>query len=238
MLRFPNPGSDIDHFVRIFQAVFPTLSIYQNFDLDDISAALVAQNLATSSGHMGIEALKRSTRADRSKDPLYNQSKSYSELYRLLGWIHPTADSQLVFTFTYLGAHVAEALQDPRALVLECILGVAYPNPIVKVKGDHKLRPFVTFLRTMSDMDSILSRDELIVGPMSLSDDRDTEEYNGMIDKLREIRGSKSRINEEMALLSNARKILRVTMGNYTRFPLAVLKWSGWAKLDFARHAA
>ncbi|MES2143060.1 MAG: hypothetical protein V4516_01585 [Pseudomonadota bacterium] len=39
--------------------------------------------------YMGEEAVARSTRADRSRDPLYNQLKMYAELFRTLGWLHP-----------------------------------------------------------------------------------------------------------------------------------------------------
>src|SRR5437667_12624448 len=102
MIRFANPGSDIDGFTRIFQALVDALEARQPFSLDDMSAALVDKGMATSSGFMGPEALERSTRENRSLDPLYNQSKMYSELFRLLGWIHPSPERRLSFTFTWL----------------------------------------------------------------------------------------------------------------------------------------
>ena len=85
MLRFPNPGSHIDSFIKIYKELFDALSEAPFFTLDDISRTLVERNLATSSGFMGQEALTRSTREDRSRDPLYNQSKMYAELFRMLG---------------------------------------------------------------------------------------------------------------------------------------------------------
>src|SRR5688572_25968810 len=106
MIRLANPGSDISGFTRVFQALVDALEARQPFSLDDVSAALVERGLATSSGFMGPEALTRSTREDRSRDPLYNQSKMYSELFRLLGWIHPIEESRLTFRFTWLGLHV------------------------------------------------------------------------------------------------------------------------------------
>jgi hypothetical protein len=133
MLRFPNPGSDISSFIRVYQELFDSLRHLSTFKLDDMSKVLVQRNLATSSGFMGEEALVRSWREDRSRDSLYNQSKSYSELYKLLGWIHPTPQSALQFRFTYLGAHVAEAWRDPVAIFRESILGIAYPNAILNV---------------------------------------------------------------------------------------------------------
>ena len=109
MLRFPNPGSDISSFIRIFTELYAALQHLTSFDLDDFTQVLVERNLATSCGHMGSEALRRSTRDDRSLDPLYNQSKMYTELYKVLGWLHPTSEGALVFKFTLLGAHVVQA---------------------------------------------------------------------------------------------------------------------------------
>jgi len=132
------------------------------FGLDDMSKALVECNLATSSGYMGEEALLRSTREDRSRDPLYNQSKMYSELFKVLGWLHPSPTSALRFRFTYLGAHVVEARRDPSAIFRESILGIVYPNAILNVKGNYALRPFATILRTIEALDGLLCRDEMI----------------------------------------------------------------------------
>jgi len=89
MIRFANPGSDISSFIRIYVELFESLRDKKSFDLDDITAALIERNLVTSYGYMGQEALTRSNREDRSRDPLYNQSKMYSELYKVLEWLHP-----------------------------------------------------------------------------------------------------------------------------------------------------
>ncbi len=77
MLRFPNPVSTIDTFVSVYVAAFERLN-GQAVSLDDIVKAVVAANLATSSGYMGKEAVLRSTRDDRSRDSLYNQLKMYA----------------------------------------------------------------------------------------------------------------------------------------------------------------
>jgi hypothetical protein len=79
VLRFPNPGSTIENFVSVYRSAFERLQ-GRAVNLDDIVAAVVAANMATSSGYMGDEAVARSTRADRSRDPLYNQMKMYAEL--------------------------------------------------------------------------------------------------------------------------------------------------------------
>lgn len=230
MLRFPNPGSDIDSFIRMYQELFEALREQTSFDLDDMSRVLVERNLATSSGYMGDEALRRSFNEDRSRDRLYNQSKMYSELYKVLGWLHPTPNSALKFQFTYLGAHVAAAKRDPVAIVKESILGIAYPTPILDVKGKHILRPFATILRTMSELDGLLHRDEMIVGPLSLANDRDDANFGEMIAELKSIRGDWNYLVAKMNSVSQQRKIALNTMGNYTRFPIAVMKWTKWAE--------
>lgn len=112
MLRFPNPGSDVSGYIRIFQALFDELQASQPFSLDDMTRVMVGRNLATSSGYMGQEALERSTRKNRSLDPFYNQSKAYSELYRILGWQHPQPDNKLLFSCTR--ARLSQARVKPR----------------------------------------------------------------------------------------------------------------------------
>ena len=99
MLRFPNPGSTIENIVSVYGAACARLA-GQTVTLDDLVAAVVKANLATSSGYMGEEAVAPSKRADRSRDQLYNQLKMYAELFRSLGWLHPTPERALNYTFT------------------------------------------------------------------------------------------------------------------------------------------
>src|SRR5689334_12223090 len=114
MIRIPNPGSNLDVFVRIFREVYAELRDGGEFDLDDIGRAMIARNLVSSQGAIGLEALRRSTRKNRSLDPIYNQSKMYAETFRAFGWIQSTS-SALRFDFSLLGQHVATAV-DPRPL--------------------------------------------------------------------------------------------------------------------------
>lgn len=224
MLRTANPGSDISTFIRIFIELFRALSDKPSFSLDDMTRVLIERNLATSCGFMGEAALQRSTRDDRSRDPLYNQSKMYSELYKMLGWINPTDQSALVFHFTMLGAHINEAHKDPMALFEECLLGSAFPNKIIDVTTPCHLRPYRTILRTINRMDGYICRDELIIGPLSLIDDRNKTHFEDMIKQLRDIRPNKTKLEQSIKALSTARKITHTTMGNYTRFPLALTR--------------
>ena len=230
MLRIANPGSNIDSFIRIYCEVYEALIDRPSFMLDDMSKTLVDRGLATSCGFMGGEALKRSTREDRSRDPLYNQSKMYSELFKILGWLHPLPDSALTFRFTYLGAHVMEVQRDPAALFKECILGIAYPNAILNILGSYVLRPFSTILRSIDGLSGLICRDELIIGPLCLQDDRNRSKFSSMLKEIQKIRGKWSRLQKKLKNLSEENEISNTTMENYTRFPIAVLKWAGWAK--------
>lgn len=228
MLRFPNPGSHIDGFIKIYKELFEALSEAPFFTLDDISRTLVERNLATSSGYMGQEALTRSTREDRSRDPLYNQSKMYAELYRMLGWFQSLPDSSLKYRMTFLGAHAISAYNDIKPVFRESVLGIAFPNEGLDNKGDYILRPFSTILRSMKHLDGIICRDEMIAGPLNLSDDRDTKLFMQMIGNIKALRGNFNRLQKALATISKNRKISLNTMYNYTRFPLAVLTWCGW----------
>ena len=231
MLRFPNPSSDINSLIRIFYEIFEALNSQDFFSVDDMVLTLIERDLATSCGFMGEEALLLSTRRDRSRDPLFNQSKMYSELFKILGWIHPL-ERKLNFQFTYFGAHVVAAKLDPSAILEESALGIAYPNEILNVKGDYQLRPFTTFLRTLGALDGLLARDELIVGPMCLHNDRDERHFNDMIEEIQTLRGSWQDLDEKIKSVASQRNISPNTMRNYTRFPLAMLRWTGWTKSE------
>jgi hypothetical protein len=127
MIRFPNPGSDVSSLTHIFKALYGVLSKLYPFNLDDMSSTLTSLNFAASSGHVGQKALEMSTRADRSRDPLYNQSKMYAELFRTLGWVvSDSPNTALRFRFTLLGEHVANANADPKAIFEECLIGIKF----------------------------------------------------------------------------------------------------------------
>lgn len=234
VLRFPNPGSTIENFVSVYGAAFERLN-GRSVDLDDIVEAVVRANLATSSGYMGDEAVARSTRADRSRDPLYNQLKMYAELFRTLGWLHPTPQSALNFTFTLLGEQAVAAGRDFGPLLEECVLGIIYPTPILAVKGDFDLRPFAFILRVMAACDGHLSRDEMIIGPLSAASDRGQDKLKAVIATINAARANAAKTEEFVAAVSNARKIQVNTLQNYTRWPIAVLRDLGWAARGSAK---
>jgi hypothetical protein len=229
MLRFPNPGSTTANFVAVYRAAFERLH-GRIVNLDDIVAATVDANLATSSGYMGSEAISRSTRPDRSRDPLYNQLKMYAELFRILGWLHPTERTALNYTFTLLGRQVVAAEQHYLPLLGETALGIAYPSHVLSVRGDHHLRPFALILRTMLACDDALSRDEMIVGPLSASSDRDAQSVARMTHIVAAVRANPQAVEDALERVSDERSIQTNTLKNYTRWPIAILRDCGWTE--------
>jgi len=225
MQRIPNPVSDLNVFLRVFREIYFILQNTNEFGLDDISRAMISTNNVTSQGAIGNEALKRSFRVDRSRDPIYNQSKMYAELFRTLGWILFTS-SKLTYTFSLLGIHVATA-SNPNSLMQECLLGIAYPNEVLGVKSTQNIRVFSSIILTLDSLKWI-SRDEMIAGPLSISDDQDPNMFKKMIDTIIFCRNNPTELQKIICDLSAQRRISKVTMGNYTRFPIAVFPWAGW----------
>ena len=231
MLRFPNPGSTLSNFVAVYSAAFEKYR-GQVVDLDNIVQATVEANLATSSGHMGGEAIARSTRKDRSRDPLYNQLKMYAELFRSLGWLRSTEHSALNYTFTLLGEQIVAAGREWRALLGETVIGIAYPSHVLDLRGEHHIRPFATILKTMAACNNGLSRDEMILGPLSASSDRTEAELSDIADKVMALRERPSAVIEALNDLRDSRGIQINTLKNYTRWPLAVLRDLGWTEKE------
>ncbi len=152
----------------------------------------------------------------------------YAELYRTLGWFHSTT-AKLLFTFSALGDHVAEA-NDPKPLVIECLLGLAYPNEVLGVKSLQHVRLFVAILKTMQALDGCISRDEMIAGPMTIERDRTDALMDSMFSTLRECRSKPGALATLIARIGQKRGITKTTMENYTRFPIAAMQWTGWAE--------
>lgn len=234
MLRFPNPGSTTENIVRIYAAAFERLN-GRMVSIDDIVAATVDANLATSSGYVGAEAVARSTRADRTRDPLYNQIKMYTELFRTLGWLHPTPQSAANFTFTLLGEQAVAAGRDFRPLLEESVLGIVYPKPTLSVRGDFDLRPFAFILRVMAACGGNIARDEMIIGPLSAASDRGQDNLDLVAAIIEAARESANETTEALVAVASSRNIQINTLRNYTRWPIALLKDLGWATQEASR---
>jgi len=231
MIRFPNPGSDIQAIINIYKELYSQLK-NQIFTLDDMSKVLTSKNLAASSGYVGEKALKLSTRSDRSKDPLYNQSKMYAELFRILGWVaSDDENTALEFSFTFFGMHAANKDVDPKTIFEESILGINIPNNILADKSNVHSRVFSTILRVAVRLSGLICRDEIILGILSKNDI-----YENSIDEIANyilsLRSNKLNLKSELQKQSIKDRIQINTMQNYTRFPLSVLTFCDWFTVE------
>lgn len=232
VLRLPNPKGDIDSLVSAYGVLYAGLSDREDFDIDDGVATLIANRLLSSSGAVGQEALRRSTRKDRSRDPLFNQFKMFSELYRLLGWLHSTS-SKARFTCTPFGRYIAEYDGDVRrGLVEEAIVGIALPSPHSDNLGVENLRPFGRLLELMLAVDGELTRDEMIIGIYTIADDQEARVVESRAKLIRELRKDGSYANVD-ALLEEAANERQVnTLHNYTRFMIGAINGMRWTMED------
>ena len=227
MIRFPNPGSDPNNFIQIFKLTYNYLHTKNYFTLDDMTNILASENYITCRGFAGKRAIEQSKDPSKALQPLYNQCKMYSELFRSLGWIKSTYGKNLNFSFTFLGQHVATAV-DAFPIFKECLLGINYPNKVIKNQSQN-LRPFYCILKSLNDLNGILTRDEMIIAPMNI-DDTDLNDYNNKINFIKKLRETKkySEVKEALKSLCRDLKISTITLGNYTRFPIAMLSACGW----------
>jgi hypothetical protein len=97
------------------------------------------------------------------------------------------------------------------------------------VKGDFDLRPFAFILRLMAACDGHLSRDEMIIGPLSAASDRGKDNLDAVAATIKAARKSAKDNEKAVVAVSEARKIQVNTLQNYTRWPIALLRDLGWA---------
>ena len=112
VFRFSNAVSDIGKFINTYKELYRSLKNRGAFSHDDATETLIYKGLVSSSGAIGKEAIKRSRRKDRSRDSLYNQLKSYSEMYRMLGWYNP-ASNRSQFLISEFGEYIFESSDQP-----------------------------------------------------------------------------------------------------------------------------
>lgn len=230
MIRFRNPISDMSILIENFKKMYVEFSNMDFFDLDNIAEFFAREKLASSSGYIGDEALKRSYQIkDDSRKSMKMQAKSYSELFRFLGWI-TSGEKALNFNFTYLGAHVALSGNGATALFEQCLLGIEYPNNILDVKFSDINKPFVNMLLFASELDGKINRDEILLGPMNLSDGYNATEIENSINYLKRIRNTKSlsTLNKEIQKLADANDMQVNSVRNLTRFVISSLEFTGW----------
>jgi len=234
VFRFSNAVSDIRKFIQTYTVLYSELKKTKNFTHDDATDTLIKHGLVSSSGAIGEEAKKRSRRPDRSRDSLYNQHKMYSEVYRMLGWYKPGA-KRINFNFTEFGEYIFDAFEASNSILVNhfefSAIHIVAPNPLVEVKGRNILRPFPLILKLMNDMDGVITRDEIILGVLNCQNDRVNGIYEQTLGYLRSLRGAYARVKSEIKRVKRENGINSdATLQNYTRFPLASLRFLSWAE--------
>ena len=210
--------------------IYKELNNTPNFTHDDATSALIKNGLVSSSGAIGEEAVKRSRRVDRSRDPLYNQLKMYSEIYRMLGWYVP-GSKRTNFNIPGYGEYIRDAEGGLLKSHFELnTLHIVSPNPLVHIRSNNILRPFPMILKLFARLDGIIHRDEIILVVLSCENDRQDDYLERAAEVVMSIRGNYSRL--EMAYENlmvkngiNSKDVYR----NYTRFIMAALKWLDYA---------
>lgn len=237
MIRFRNPGSDWDTLIAIYKQLYNNLKEYEYFTNDLIASVLSHTNLMASSGFTGEKALELGANKDRTRDKTYNNAKMYAETFRLLGLISSINDSASQYKFTFIGDHLALDGADCKALIEQCILGLNNPNEIIDVSYKESVRFFACVLLTLEQLDCIIYRDEMILGPMSTNDNSDSA-LKKMISNIKKLRNSHNISNLETELekfaksqRDNKKEGMTVTsVRNCTRFPISVLKYCNWVE--------
>ena len=194
MIRFRNPGTQYTTQVQVFRELYKEYKNAPSFDLDDMAATIAKTKLMTAYGYAGDAALALSNTDNDSLNSTKMNAKMYAEVFRLLGWVTSAGDSSYPLVFTYIGEHAALA-DDVLPLYEQCVLGINNPQEIMDVKYDEKVRFFKATLFSLQDLDGIMYKHELCLGPMSI-DDLDKSQYNRMIAYLKKLRGSYERYQD------------------------------------------
>ncbi len=228
MIRFRNPGTQYTTQVQVFRELYKEYKNAPSFDLDDMAATIAKTKLMTAYGYAGDAALALSNTDNDSLNSTKMNAKMYAEVFRLLGWVTSAGDSSYPLVFTYIGEHAALA-DDVLPLYEQCVLGINNPQEIMDVKYDEKVRFFKATLFSLQDLDGIMYKHELCLGPMSI-DDLDKSQYNRMIAYLKKLRGSYERYQDAYQTLCDDLGVKPTLPDNSTRLPIAFMKTCGWVE--------
>lgn len=230
MLRFRNPGSNIETQIRIFQALYRALKNLPYFNLDDMERVMAETSLVTAYGYAGDQALAITSKRSDSLNSTKMNMKMYAEVFRMLGWIAP-ADRKKSYpiSFTLIGSCAGNSnFEGAAALAEEAVMGFVNPAEINQnVKYSEQVRFYPLVLKTLRELDGIMYKHELCLGPMSC-DDSDEDSFELMIARLRSLRGDYSRLSAAFGDLAEELGMTRQSVDNSTRLPLGLLRGLGW----------
>lgn len=233
MIRFRNPGTQYTTQVQVFKELYKEYKDAPSFDLDDMASTITKTKLMTAYGYAGEAALALSNTENDSLNSTKMNAKMYAEVFRLLGWITSVGNGSYPLVFTYIGEHAAST-DDVLPLYEQCVLGINNPQEIMDVKYDEKVRFFKAALFSLEDLDGIMYKHELCLGPMSI-DDLDEKQYRKMIAYLRGLRGSYRRYEVAYKALCDDLQVKPTLPDNSTRLPIAFMKTCGWIESERSR---
>lgn len=230
MLRFRNPGSNTETQIRIFQALYSALKSQQYFNLDDMERVMAETSLITAYGYAGDQALAITSKRSDSRNSTRMNMKMYAEVFRMLGWIAPAnREKSYPLSFTLIGACAGNSnFEGAASLAEEALMGFVNPAEINhNVKYTERVRFYPLVLRTLRELDGIMYKHELCLGPMSC-DDEDEESIEAMIARLKLLRGDYSRLSDAFGDLAQELNMTRQSVDNSTRLPIGLLSGLGW----------
>ena len=228
MIRFRNPGTQYTTQVQVFRELYKEYKDAPSFDLNEMAMTIAKTKLMTAYGYAGDAALALSQTDNDSLNSTKMNAKMYAEVFRLLGWITSAGDGSYPLVFTYIGEHAAIA-EDVLPLYEQCVLGINNPQEIMDVTYDEKVRFFKAALFSLEDLNGVMYKHELCLGPMSIND-LDNAQYENMIAYIRSLRGAYRRYDEAYSELCQNLGVKKTLPDNSTRLPIAFMKTCGWVE--------
>ncbi len=231
MIRFRNPGTQYSTQVQVIKQLYAALRDQAYFTLEDMAVVIAQGRLMTAYGYAGDDALKLSNTDQESMNSALMNAKMYAEVFRMLGWVTPYSEkSSYPLVFTYIGIHVALSTGDCSKLYEQCVLGINNPTQLTdKMRYDEKVRFFKCALRSFIDLDGVMYKHELCLGPMSINDE-DERAYRRMIQYIKSLRGDYKRLKTAFENLATSLGMKTTPVDNCTRLPIAFMKSCNWVE--------
>ena len=231
MIRFRNPGTQYSTQVQVIKQLYGALCDQAYFTLEDMAVVIAQGRLMTAYGYAGDDALRLSHTDQESMNSALMNAKMYAEVFRMLGWVTPYSEkASYPLVFTYIGIHVALSTGDCSKLYEQCVLGINNPTQLTdKMRYDEKVRFFKCALRSFIDLDGIMYKHELCLGPMSVNDE-DEKAYRRMIQYIKSLRGDYKRLKTAFADLATSLGMKPTPVDNCTRLPIAFMKSCNWVE--------
>lgn len=231
MIRFRNPGTQYSTQVQVIKQLYAALRDQAYFTLEDMAVVIAQGRLMTAYGYAGDDALRLSNTDQESMNSALMNAKMYAEVFRMLGWVTPYSEkSSYPLVFTYIGIHVALSTGDCSKLYEQCVLGINNPTQLTdKMRYDEKVRFFKCALRSFIDLDGIMYKHELCLGPMSINDE-DEKAYRRMIQYIKALRGDYKRLKTAFEYLAKSLGMKTTPVDNCTRLPIAFMKSCNWVE--------